>query len=216
MPPAGGWRAAFRRLLLPACVAGRRRGVQNARGAGRGGSRVMQPPCRSIAGSCDRRGRVGRRASEPLPRARVTSSSRGVRSLVGAHPVRDSLSRRSAWSSLRWAKTFGVALVGLRDGLACRGLPSSCRRPGHFLLLAQEKVTKEKGTPRGAVRASPSQSVRGGRAFRPGSCPDEKCPTSCRAPLRGLLVHPSPPHRGLLKARAAARHIASDNLSLSL
>jgi len=89
-------------------------------------------------------------------------------------------------------------------------------RPCHFLLLAQvpqglasrQKVTKENGTPRGAVWAVPSQSVRGGRAFRPGSCPDEKCPTSRRAPLRGLIVHPSPPHRGLVTARTAARHIA--------
>ncbi len=66
-------------------------------------------------------------------------------------------------------------------------------RPGHFLLLAQEKVTKENGTPRGAGRATPSQSVRGGRAFRPGSCPDEKCPTS-------VSGTPAGPHRPPLTA----------------
>ncbi len=123
-------------------------------------------------------------------------------------------SREALFNSRRLVKRESSTLaLGFRPDvlaslLACSGLPSRCRGPGHFLLLAQEKVTKENGTPRGAVWAAPSQSVRGGRAFRPGSCPDEKCPTSCRAPLRGLIVHPSPPHRGCLKARAAERHIA--------
>ncbi len=76
------------------------------------------------------------------------------------------------------------------------GVPTSCRRPGHFLLLAQEKVTKEKGTPIAALSGYAGQSVRVGRAFRRGSCPDEKCRASCPAPLRGLIVRPSPPLKG--------------------
>ncbi|GAB2808845.1 hypothetical protein GCM10027021_36930 [Dyella kyungheensis] len=42
---------------------------------------------------------------------------------------------------------FALGCRVIATWLACRGLPSSCRRPGHFLLLAQEKVTKEKGPP---------------------------------------------------------------------
>ena len=37
----------------------------------------------------------------------------------------------------------GVLLCAVTRVLACGGLPSSCRRPGQFLLLAQEKVTTE-------------------------------------------------------------------------
>ena len=53
---------------------------------------------------------------------------------------------------------------GCRDTatwLACRGLPSSCRRPGYFLLLAQEKVTKEKGPPDDAPSGPLALQVRG-------------------------------------------------------
>src|SRR5579859_3103710 len=109
---------------------------------------------------------------------------------------------------------FGLRLLRLR-GLAAyaAGVPTSCRRPGHFLLLAQEKVTKEKGTPVAALADEAGQCVRVGRAFRRGSCPDEKESASCRFPLRGLIVRPSPPLKGAqhqeLKARAASRHIAS-------
>ena len=58
--------------------------------------------------------------------------------------------------------------------LACGGLPTSCRRPGHFSLLAQRKVTKRKGTPSRTGWATPNQSVRGGRAFRQGILPWRK------------------------------------------
>ncbi len=151
---------------------------------------------------------VGRELSSRC-RGRVTFSSRGVRSLVGAPSARQPFAPVCTFVVSMDEDFWRCTCWLLATWLACRGLPSRCRGPGHFLLLAQEKVTKENGTPRGAVWALPSQSVRGGRAFRPGSCPDEKCPTSCRAPLRGLIDHPSPPHRGYLKARAAERHIAS-------
>src|SRR5579859_7752415 len=89
---------------------------------------------------------------------------------------------------------FGLRLLRLCDLAAyAAGVPTSCRRPGHFLLLAQEKVTKEKGTPIAALAGEAGQRVRVGRAFRRGSCPGEKCQGSCPAPLRGLIVRPSPP-----------------------
>jgi len=83
-------------------------------------------------------------------------------------------------------------------------------RPGHSLLLAQEKVTKEKGTPRGAVWAAPSQSVSGGRAFRPGSCPDEKCPISMSGTPSGPDRPPLTATQGLFagSCRFAAHRVA--------
>src|SRR6185437_8901745 len=67
------------------------------------------------------------------------------------------------------------------------GVSAPCRGPSHFLLRAQEKVTKEKGTP---ARRSPSilpcESVSLGRAFRRGSCPGEKCAASLPHTLRAF------------------------------
>ena len=57
----------------------------------------------------------------------------------------------------------GVA-CGLEISATCRRCAPGFRplpRPGHFLLLAQEKVTKEKGTPRVAPLGHPVQRVRG-------------------------------------------------------
>jgi hypothetical protein len=58
------------------------------------------------------------------------------------------------------------------------------QRASNFLLSDQEKVTKEKATLLRACRAAPGKSVSRGRAFRQGSCPDEKEPTSMPTPLR--------------------------------
>src|SRR5579859_2447168 len=100
------------------------------------------------------------------------------------------------------------------------GVPTSCQRPGHFLLLAQEKVTKEKGTPIAALAGEAGQCVRVGRAFRRGSCPGEKCQGSFPGTPAGPVVRPSPPLKGARRskaqsaeptARAASLHIASMN-----
>jgi len=83
-------------------------------------------------------------------------------------------------------------------------------------LLAQEKVTKEKGPPDEAPSGLRPEGPRTGYGLFDGaSCPDEKCLASCQAPLRGLISTRPPPHTGTRKiksieptARAAARHIA--------
>ena len=86
-------------------------------------------------------------------------------STVGAHLVRDSLSRRSSMvvvpaqagrsaqnarrvseASHPVSSVFGCCSDTAR-WLACGGLPSSCRRPGHFSLGGQREVTKRKATP---------------------------------------------------------------------
>jgi hypothetical protein len=53
-------------------------------------------------------------------------------------------------SSLTSSRDFALDRRDTSIWLACRGLPTSCRRPGHFSLLAQRKVTKRKGPPDGA------------------------------------------------------------------
>jgi len=75
---------------------------------------------------------------------------------------------------------------------------SVAERPSHFLLRAQEKVTKEKGTPRGRLAGVlPAKCVKGGRGFSTAHpWADEK-----QADLRvgfpaGFSAHPSPPPRG--------------------
>ena len=76
--------------------------------------------------------------------------------------------------------------------LACRGLPPSCRRPGHFLLLAQEKVTKEKGPPDDAPcgPSGPPGARVGCGVFRQGILPWRKTGRHpCRPPC-GLILHP--------------------------
>src|SRR5215469_18110232 len=55
------------------------------------------------------------------------------------------------------------------------GVPSVCRRPGHFSLLAQRKVTQRKGSPSRRF-ADFVRKVRGGITgfFDSTSCADEK------------------------------------------
>lgn len=89
------------------------------------------------------------------------------------------------------------------------GVSVRCRGPSHFSLRAQRKVTKRKSTPvrrspgigqlppalpqlRHPCRRLPCESVSLGRAFRRGSCPDEKFPASLPGTLRAF---PSEPHR---------------------
>ena len=82
--------------------------------------------------------------------------------------------------------------------LACRGLPSSCRRPGYFLLLAQEKVTKEKGPPDDAPSgpSGPPGARVGSGVFRQGILPWRKTgPHPCGPPFGLSSTHP-PRHTG--------------------
>ena len=71
--------------------------------------------------------------------ARVTAACKAG-SFVASTRSTDSSSisyvRVLSWS---WSR----AAAGMAIGFACGGLPTSCRRPGHFPLLAQEKVTTE-------------------------------------------------------------------------
>ncbi|PXV52624.1 hypothetical protein BDW41_11867 [Dyella sp. AtDHG13] len=122
-------------------------------------------------------------------------------------------SRRRPGSSFGRGRLSRGGLIGSfwrsRDLAAyAAGVPTSCRRPGYFLLLAQEKVTKEKGPPESApIGLKPDRYADGLRAFRRGSCPDEKCLASCQAPLRGLISTRPPPHTGPGRSRAASRRL---------
>jgi len=88
------------------------------------------------------------------------------------------------------------------------GVPNCCRSPGHFLLLAQEKVTKEKGPPESApIGQSPIGPRSGYGLFDGASCPDEKCLASCQAPLRGLISTRPPPHTGPWKIKSESRRL---------
>ena len=56
---------------------------------------------------------------------------------------------------------------GFRELCRLPAALSVAERPSHFLLRAQEKVTKEKGTPRGRLAGVlPAKCVKGGRGFR--------------------------------------------------
>jgi len=71
-------------------------------------------------------------------------------------------------------------------------VPTSCRRPGHFLLLAQEKVTKEKGPPDEApIGLKPDRFAVGWRAFRRGILPRRKVPGVLPGTPAGPDLHPS-------------------------
>ena len=60
-------------------------------------------------------------------------------------------------------------------------------RASHFLLLAQEKVTKEKGTPEGAVGGRAADCASPLRRFADGtSCAAANARASLRAPLRAF------------------------------
>jgi len=67
--------------------------------------------------------------------------------------------------TLRWVVAWSVVGFYQRSrNLAAyaAGVPASCRRPGHFLLLAQEKVTKEKGPPDEAPSGRSPEGTRTG------------------------------------------------------
>ena len=101
---------------------------------------------------------------------------------------------------------LGLRVWRFRDLAAyAAGVPPSCRRSGHFSLLAQRKVTQRKGTPVASPADKAGRSVSVGRAFRRGSCPDEKESASCRFPLRGLIVRPSPPLKGARRSKASSQ-----------
>ena len=72
-------------------------------------------------------------------------------------------------------------------------------RACHFLLLAQEKVTKEKGTLAAAVAGHPARRLKRGRSggsltARP--CADSERARIVRAPLTGFFLRSSPRPRG--------------------
>ena len=90
--------------------------------------------------------------------------------------------------------------------LACRGLPSSCRRPGHFSLLAQRKVTKRKSTPMPRLPGLALQ-VRArvaGFADR-ASCPDVKLAGIHAGHPAGYSSTRPPRHRGVGEPKAKAK-----------
>jgi len=66
---------------------------------------------------------------------------------VGAAPSRwglvGSLDGRLVLATTGHSASTSLRCRVIATWIACGGLPSSCRRPGHFLLLAQEKVTTE-------------------------------------------------------------------------
>ena len=87
-----------------------------------------------------------------------------------------------------------LALLAYRDVFLRLRPPR--RRPSHFLLLAQEKVTKEKGTPDGAPTGLlPGGSAGSGRVpLTAHPCADSGIGAIPRAAPAGLFVH-CLPHR---------------------
>ena len=107
--------------------------------------------------------------------------------------------------------------------LACRGIPCRCRGPGHFLLLAQEKVTKEKGTLAAAVtRASCPRDyasrLRGSLTVRP--CTDSELAgilpaIAVRLFLRLLAAAERGPGRAQARQSLPQKHRALSPLPLA-
>ena len=117
------------------------------------------------------------------------------RFILSCHP---GVGRRRSLTAEGWssrASVFSCRVIA--TGLACRGLPTSCRRPGHFLLLAQEKVTKEKGPPDDAPSGLRPPGARVGcGVFRQGILPWRKTgPHPCGPPFGLSSTHP-PRHTG--------------------
>ena len=69
-------------------------------------------------------------------------------------------------------------------------------RASHFLLLAQEKVTKEKGTPKGAVGLWPTARGRYGGSLTGHPWPDSQLAGILPATLRAFSSASSPRPRG--------------------
>jgi len=92
-----------------------------------------------------------------------------------------------------------------------KGVSLACRRPSHFLWRAQEKVTKEKGTPvRRPPGILPSGCVSLGRAFRRGSCPGEKCAASLPHSLRAFSSEPHRRTGAPAEQRASCAHFSKE------
>jgi len=81
-------------------------------------------------------------------------------------------------------------------------------RASHFLLLAQEKVTKEKGTPAGAVGRRPTARGRYGGSLTGHPWPDSELAGLLPATLRAFSSASSPRPRGTpeIKSRRAKAH----------
>jgi hypothetical protein len=105
--------------------------------------------------------------------------------------------------------------TGYDRAVACRpaaGVSSPCQGPSHFSLLAQRKVTKRKSTPvRRLPGLLPGRSVRLGRAFRRGSCPDEKCPASLPGTLRAFSSEPHRRTGAPEERRASCAHFSKNH-----
>ncbi|ULU27356.1 hypothetical protein DYST_04311 [Dyella terrae] len=74
-----------------------------------------------------------------------------------------------------------------------------------------KKSNPKKGHPRLALAGEAGQFVRGGRAFRQGLLPWRKgigIPADSPA---GLVVHPSPPHRGPGRSKAASKRLVQQS-----
>ncbi len=94
-----------------------------------------------------------------------------------------------------------VTLLWCEDSatwLACGGLPTSCRRPGHFSLFGQRKVTKREATPMARLPGlQPGRYAGGLRGFSTGHpCPDEKLAGLPAGHPAGYSSTRPPRHRG--------------------
>ena len=75
--------------------------------------------------------------------------------------------RAGVRGSLVGSFLYVVPAICIRELCRLPAALSVAERPSHFLLRAQEKVTKEKGTPRGRLAGVlPAKCVKGGRGFR--------------------------------------------------
>jgi hypothetical protein len=97
----------------------------------------------------------------------------------------------------RGSSAFRFCSSASATGLACRGLPSRCRGPGHFSLRGQRKVTKREATPMARLPGCALQ-VRGWvtEVCRQGSCPDDKLAGIPAGHPAGFSSTHPPRHRG--------------------
>ncbi len=103
----------------------------------------------------------------------------------------------------------GIAWLSRDRDLAAyaAGVPTSCRRPGHFLLLAQEKVTKEKGPPESAPSGLRPPGTRSGSGLFDGApAPTKRNRHPCRFPC-GPDLHPPAASYGARKIKSDSRRL---------
>ncbi len=164
--------------------------------------------------------RPGSPATERSPRgaagfqiavaAQVTFSSRDVRSLVGAHPVRDRLSRRSA--ALVLQHVVGDVLVAFfRDRARLRRASEPLPRPGSLSLACPRESNQREGHPAWRCLGY-AQPVREGRpGFSTGLLPGRKVPDVLSGTPAGPARPPLTAPQGLVEGscRGAAHRVAT-------